>query len=114
MNIMTEALPSPVTKIKRNVTIDTRRTTLMLEQEIWNILDELAREEGLTIDELCQKIYLAHQGDESISSVIRIVAVLACRVLSAETNTQNPHELQSPQMLFPSRFHQALGRLNPS
>jgi predicted DNA-binding ribbon-helix-helix protein len=110
---MTENSPTPVTKIKRNVTIDKRRTTLMLEQEIWNILDELAREEGLTLDELCQKIYLAHQGDESISSVIRIIAVLACRVLSPETKQQNPLELQSPQMLFPSRFHQALGKLNP-
>lgn len=48
---------NPVTKIKRNVTIDKRRTTLMLEQEIWTILDELAREEGLSIDELCNQIH---------------------------------------------------------
>lgn len=110
---MTDTSPTPVTKVKRNVTINKRRTTLMLEQEIWNILDELTREEGLTLDELCQKIYLAHQGDESISSAIRIVAVLACRVITPETTSHHPHELQSPQMLFPSRFHQALGRLNP-
>jgi len=111
---MTIPSSSPVTKVKRNVTIDKRRTTLMLEQEIWNILDELAREEGLTLDELCQNIYLAHQCNESISSVIRIVAVLACRVLSPKTKSQNPYEFQSPQMLFPSRFHQALERLKPS
>lgn len=89
-----------------------KRTTLMLEQEIWTILDELAREEGLTLDELCHKIHYSHHGEESISSVLRVVAVLACRV---NTNiSTHDHGFNQTQMMFPSRLHQALNRLNPS
>ena len=103
---------NPITKLKRNLTIDQRRTTLMLEQEIWTILDELAREEGLTLDELCNKIHHFHDGSESISSVLRIIAVLACRINPANTS---PHDqnFHQTQMEFPSRLHQALSRLNP-
>jgi predicted DNA-binding ribbon-helix-helix protein len=104
---------NPVTKIKRNVTIDKRRTTLMLEQEIWTILDELAREEGLSIDELCNQIHHFHDGSESISSVLRIVAVLACRVVQTNSSTTG-HAFHNNQMMFPSRLHQALNRLDPS
>ncbi|MBL6781418.1 MAG: ribbon-helix-helix domain-containing protein [Alphaproteobacteria bacterium] len=103
---------NPITKIKRNVKIDQRRTTLMLEQEIWTILDELAREEGLTLDQLCNKIHHSHDGSESISSVLRIIAVLACRINQANTS---PHDktFHQTQMVFPSPLHQALSRLNP-
>ncbi|MBT6257646.1 MAG: ribbon-helix-helix domain-containing protein [Alphaproteobacteria bacterium] len=104
---------NPVTKIKRNVTIDKRRTTLMLEQEIWTILDELAREEGLSIDELCNQIHHFHDGSESISSVLRIIAVLACRVVQTNSSTSG-HAFHNNQMMFPSRLHQALNRLNPA
>ena len=104
---------NPVTKIKRNVTINHHRTTLMLEQEIWIILDELAREEGLTLDELCNKINHYHHGPESLSSVLRIIAVLACRV-NKPRKTKHDDAFHNTQMLFPSRLHQALNRLNPS
>ncbi|MEC8727820.1 MAG: ribbon-helix-helix domain-containing protein [Candidatus Puniceispirillales bacterium] len=103
---------NPLARIKRNVIINKKRTTLMLEQEIWTILDELAREEGLTLDELCHKIHYSHHGEESISSVLRVVAVLACRV---NTNiSTHDHGFNQTQMMFPSRLHQALNRLNPS
>ena len=103
-----ESNENPLEKIRRNVIRQNKRTTLNLEKIFWDVMDELAREELKTLDELLDDIDNAHKGDESFASVLRSTAMLACQ----DTNAVPPHELREPQTPFPfSRFHRALQKI---
>lgn len=42
--------------VSRNVTVNGHRTSLRLEIETWDALDEICRLEGLTIHQFCSRI----------------------------------------------------------
>ena len=56
--------------VKRNVIIRGHRTSLCLEVEMWEALDDICRREGLNINHLCTMIDKA-QHDTSRTSTIR-------------------------------------------
>ena len=105
---MLESNDNPLEKIRRNVIRQGKRTTLNLEKVFWDIMDELAREELKTLDEILSEIDDAYNGDESFASVLRSTAMLACQ----DTDSFAPNELREPSAPFPfSRFHRALQKL---
>jgi predicted DNA-binding ribbon-helix-helix protein len=54
-----------------HVRIDHRPTTLHLEAALWNALRAIAREQGLTVDQLCSSIAAATAPDASFAQAAR-------------------------------------------
>ncbi|MGO1120004.1 ribbon-helix-helix domain-containing protein [Rhodovibrionaceae bacterium A322] len=55
--------------ISRNVTIGTRRTSLRLEQEMWDALSEICLREGKDRHEICSEVADSVNGASFTSSV---------------------------------------------
>ncbi|HEC90668.1 MAG TPA: hypothetical protein ENI55_03265 [Alphaproteobacteria bacterium] len=55
--------------ISKNVTINGRRTSLRLEEELWEALNDVCRCESLTIHKLCSLIDSRRHGSSRTSSV---------------------------------------------
>lgn len=64
------------TLVSRNVTILGRRTSLRLEIEIWEAIEEICQREGLTLHELCSLIEPVRLQGTSRTSAIRAFTVL--------------------------------------
>ena len=58
------------TAIRKNISIDDRRTTIVLEQPVWDGLLDICRWEGLSLDDLCEKV-VSKRADASMSSMLR-------------------------------------------
>jgi len=61
----------PGTDLKRSLTIAGHRTSLSLEPEFWQALQDVARSEGKTIAGLVGEID-ARRGERNLSSAIRV------------------------------------------
>ena len=61
----------PGTDLKRSLTIAGHRTSLSLEPEFWQALQDVARSEGKTIAGLVGEID-ALRGERNLSSAIRV------------------------------------------
>ncbi len=57
---------------KRNVRIGTTRTSVTLEPQVWDILHEVAEEQGCTVHELCTFISERKDKKSSLTSAIRV------------------------------------------
>ncbi len=69
--------------ISRNVKIDGRRTSLKLEQVLWEALGEISESEGLTIHELISLVdHRRH--NESRTSAVRAFIVTYLHKLASE------------------------------
>ncbi len=107
---------SPLIKVKKNVYLDGRRTSIYLESYIWEQLERLSREESLTMDELCTAIETSRPDHFSISAVIRYVTLKVSamrerkRVLSSDAEPNN--ELNEAAVSFPSALHTILANIN--
>ncbi len=64
----------PTQQIRRNLEIANRRTSFALEAGIWDSLVDICRVEGVSVDELCEKI-VARSKDVSMASAIRTYAI---------------------------------------
>ena len=53
----------------RNVTVDGHRTSLRLEQDVWDALEEICSREGLNAHELCTHIELRRTGSSRTAAV---------------------------------------------
>lgn len=62
--------------IGRNVTILGRRTSIRLEPEMWDILNEVAQRERTNIHELCSLVALRKKDTASLTSSIRVFLLL--------------------------------------
>ena len=69
--------------ISRNVTINGRRTSLRLENEIWEAVGEICGHENLTVHELCTLID-GRRGRSSRTSAIRAFIVAYFRNASTD------------------------------
>lgn len=56
--------------VRKNITLGDRRTSLRLEREFWNALDDLCRREQLTVQTVCTAIE-AHRTSASRTSAVR-------------------------------------------
>jgi predicted DNA-binding ribbon-helix-helix protein len=61
-------------KIRLNLSIQGRRTSVALEAGVWDCLTEICRREELSLDELCDEI-IGQSEDISMASAIRICAL---------------------------------------
>ncbi len=66
----------------RNVRIDGMRTSLRLEEGIWDALAEICRREGLDLNELCTMID-RRRGPSSRTSAVRAFAVTYFRAVAS-------------------------------
>lgn len=68
---------------RKNVTIGGHRTSLCLELEIWDALDEIGRREGLTLHQLCSLIDERRPGPNR-SSAVRAFTVAYFRTAATD------------------------------
>src|SRR6056297_3263082 len=54
----------------RSVTINGRRTTMRLEPSMWNALQRIAADNGVTVNQLCSQID-SSRGDLSMTAAVR-------------------------------------------
>ena len=57
---------------KRNIKIGDKRTSVNLEPQVWQILHDIAEEQGCTIHDLCTFVDERKSDDSSLSSAIRV------------------------------------------
>jgi len=72
----------------RNVTIAGRRTSLRLENEIWDGLDEICQREALSLAELCSIIENRRHG-ASRTSAVRVFALTYFRAAATTTGHES-------------------------
>ena len=61
-------------KVRLNLSIQGRRTSVALEVGVWDCLTEICRREELSLDELCDEIISQSEGI-SMASAIRLCAL---------------------------------------
>jgi len=76
------------TAVRKNISIDDRRTTIVLEQPVWDGLLDICRWEGLSLDALCEMI-VSKRGDASMSSMLRTTLLEYYRVLAEDAGARD-------------------------
>ena len=71
----------------RNVTVGNKRTSMRLEPQMWDSLEKIARNEGVTINSLCTQIDL-RRGSVGLTSATRVFIISYFRHLLRQ------HELE--------------------
>lgn len=67
--------------VRKNISIDDRRTTIVLEQPVWDGLLDICRWEGQSLDALCETI-VRQRGNASMSSMLRTTLLEYYRVMA--------------------------------
>jgi predicted DNA-binding ribbon-helix-helix protein len=57
--------------LNRNVIIAGRRTSMKLEPDMWEALEEICRRETLTVNQVCTEIAKSHNGN-NLTAAIRV------------------------------------------
>ena len=86
-----KALPaggSASTLVNRNVTISGRRTSMRLEQTMWDALEEICQRENLTHHELCGNIDKFRHAS-SLTAAVRVFIVNYYRAAATEEGHAN-------------------------
>jgi predicted DNA-binding ribbon-helix-helix protein len=79
--------------ISRNVTIGARRTSLRLEREIWEALEDICQREKVSLNEMCCTID-QYRHNSNRTSAIRAFIVTYFRALATSVeNGSSPMEL---------------------
>ena len=71
------------TLVNRNVTIDGRRTSLRLEPDMWDALDEICHRETITRHQLCEMIYTFKHAS-ALTAAVRVFIVNYYRAAATE------------------------------
>ena len=69
--------------VTKNVTVGNLRTSLRLEPEIWEALDEICAREGITVHQLCTLVDDYRRGN-SRTSAVRAFIVTYFRMAAAD------------------------------
>lgn len=67
----------------RNVTISGRRTSLKLEPDMWEALEEVCTREGRTLHEVCTMIARRHAGG-NLTAAVRVFILAYFRAAATE------------------------------
>lgn len=62
-----------------NIGISGRRTTVRLEDEMWDALNDVAEREGCSLNAVAGRIYNRKKSDDNFSSAIRVFLMLYYR-----------------------------------
>lgn len=99
---------------RRNVTLGSRRTSVSLEDQVWEGLTEICRREEIGLDELCTAVEI-RRVDSSMSSALRVFLLTyfrhAAELLESSSGPQSGLA-QGPQAAFPSLLDAALERFH--
>lgn len=71
------------TLVLRNVRVSGRRTSLRLEPQMWDALDEIALREGLSVGELCTKLD-GSRSASALTAAVRVFIMSYFRVAATE------------------------------
>ncbi len=74
--------------MSRNVTINGRRTSLRLEPEMWESLNEIAKREGSTVNAVVAKID-RNRGEGGLTSNVRVFVLSYFRGAATERGHSN-------------------------
>jgi len=75
--------PLPSTLINRNVTVMGRRTSVRLEQPMWDALEEMCRRERKVLNQLVTEIEHGRQ-ESSLTAAIRVTIMLYFKTAATE------------------------------
>ena len=70
--------------VSRNITVSGRRTSVRLEQEMWNALKDIALRERCTIHDICSLIYVRKSRNTSLTAAIRVFLMLYYRAAATD------------------------------
>lgn len=101
---------NPVKKVKKNIYIDGRRTSISLEGYVWEQLERLGHEENITVDDIFTEIEHSRPSTMTVTAVIRflIMQIYTIRENNATTSEMSMHE---DDAIFPSPLYQALASI---
>ena len=75
MRDQTSAFASPGTiSVSRNVTISGHRTSIRLQREMWDAIEEICRREKISLHQLCTRI-AEGKASRSLTSEVRVYVV---------------------------------------
>lgn len=72
------------TLISRNITVNSRRTSVRLEPEMWRALKEISSRESCSVHELCSLISFRKNKRTSLTAAIRVFLMLYFRAATTE------------------------------
>ena len=100
-------------RLRKNVFVGPRRTSVSLEIQVWDALDDVCFREEVTLDEICSDIN-RRRLSSSMSSSLRMFLLIYYRymaeVLQRQRRTRPSGFAQRRQILFPSAYDVALDR----
>ena len=67
--------------VTRNIFLNGRRTSLRIEMPVWDGLDEIARREGMSINELCTHID-CNRPERSLTASVRVYVLTYFRAMA--------------------------------
>ena len=93
-----EPRPNPAStgrRLKRNVRVGGRRTTIVLEAYVWDSIDSMLDKEAVSLDEFCAHVDRARR-NSSMASSTRLVVLAYFRLLE---------QVNSPPFVDPETRH---------
>ncbi|MBK1696517.1 ribbon-helix-helix domain-containing protein [Rhodovibrio salinarum] len=76
--------------INRNVTVNGRRTSLRLEPEMWDALEEIAKREGVRVGDVVSRIDRSPRGrGAGLTARVRVFAMGYFRAAATESGHMN-------------------------
>ena len=100
-------------RLRKNVFVGPRRTSVSLEIQVWDALDDVCFREEVTLDEICSDIN-RRRLISSMSYSLRMFLIIYYRymaeVLQCLRRTRPSGLAQRRQTLFPSAYDVALDR----
>ncbi|MBF0093625.1 MAG: ribbon-helix-helix domain-containing protein [Alphaproteobacteria bacterium] len=66
----------------RNVYVGGRRTSIRLEPEMWDALEDICRREKMTVNEFCSKVETARR-DAGLTAATRVFLLLYFRAVAS-------------------------------
>ncbi|MBT5267651.1 MAG: ribbon-helix-helix domain-containing protein [Rhodospirillaceae bacterium] len=103
-------------RLRKNITIGERRTSVSLERQVWDGLIDICRREEFSVDDLCTDIEKFRR-ESSMSSSLRVFLLtyfrLTAEYVEGELNRKSPAGIgaglgQPPQQPFPSLYDKAM------
>lgn len=83
-NTPTDSTAPRSTLVSRNVTVSGKRTSVRLEPEMWDGLQEICRRERSTMHQIVSSISLQKQDRTSLTAAIRVFIMRYYRMAAAE------------------------------
>lgn len=76
-----------INRIRRNVKIKDRRTSVMMERELWDALQEICVRSNRSVHEICAEVQEGLEAGENFTAALRVFIVSYFRALEATPRT---------------------------